>query len=110
MVPIHPYVESNLVFPAHFRFVNGLLHGRRRFVSIQNGLALDIARHPSNHLNQRMGRSQKPGVIGLENGNQRGLWNVQALAQQADTDQDVEFSGAQSLNDLDPLVGLDVRM
>jgi hypothetical protein len=55
-------------------------------------------------------RTQEAFLVGIEDGHQRHLGNVQPFAQQVDADQHVEFAQAQVADDLDPLHGIDVRM
>ena len=47
-------------------------------------------------------------LVGVEDGHQRALGDVEALAQQVDADQHVEGAEPQVADDLDALQGLDV--
>ena len=53
-------------------------------------------------------RAQEALLVGVEDGHQAALGDVQALAQQVDADQHVEGAQPQVADDLDPLQGVDV--
>ena len=69
-----------------------------------------MTRGAPDRLDQRSGRAQVAFLVGVEDRDQRYLGQVEALAQQVDTDQHVELALAQAADDLDALDGLDVRM
>ena len=52
--------------------------------------------------------AQEAFLVGVEDGDQAALGDVEALAQQVDADQDVEGAEAQVADDLDALHGVDV--
>ena len=53
-------------------------------------------------------RAQEAFLVGVEDGDQRALGDVEALAQQVDADQHVEGAEPQVADDLDALQGVDV--
>ena len=55
-------------------------------------------------------RTQEALLVGVEDGDQRDLGQVEALAQEVDADEDVEVALAQAADDLDTLDGLDIGM
>ena len=52
--------------------------------------------------------AQEALLVGVEDGDQRDLGQVEPLAQQVDADQHVELAEAQVAQDLDPLDGVDL--
>ena len=76
-------------------FIDGALHGVGHFVGVKNGAAVQVAGAAADGLNERAGGAQKPFLVGVKNGHQRDLGQIQAFAQQVDADQHVEFALAQ---------------
>ena len=89
---------------------------RRRFVSsmatcidsviavgVHDDLAADVARGPADDLDERPGAAQEALLVRIEDGHQRHLRQVDALAQQVDAHQHVVDAQAQVAQDLDPL-------
>src|SRR5690606_25975015 len=52
--------------------------------------------------------TQETLFVGIQDGNQRHLWNIQAFAQQVDTDKHIEHAQAQVADDLNPLDRIDI--
>lgn len=67
--------------------------------AIHDRLAIDIAGHPANHLNESIGGAQKSRVVSIQNRDHRRFGNVQPFPQEADADQDVERAGPQPVED-----------
>ena len=70
----------------------------------------DIARGPPDRLDQRRRRAQEALLVGVEDGDERHLRQVEALPQQVDPDEHVEVAEPQVAHDLDPLDRVDVRV
>ena len=79
-------------------------------VGVQDGPAVQVARGAADGLDQRALGAQEAFLVGIEDGHQRHLGNVQALAQQVDADQHVEGAQPQVAQDLDPLHRVDVAV
>ena len=101
-------VEFDLLGASPVGLRNGALNRPGAYICVQNRLPAHIARGPADGLNQRPFRPQEPFLIGVENRDQRHLRHVQALAQQVDTDDDVELAQPQIADDLGALDGFDV--
>ena len=71
-------------------------------------LGPDVAGGAAGDLDQGRLGAQEALVVGVEDGHQRDLGQVQAFAQEVDADQDVELALAQVLQDLDALERVDV--
>ena len=56
---------------------------------------MEVSSSASNGLNQAAFRPQESFFVGIQNGHQRNLWNVQAFAQQVDADQHIKCTQAQ---------------
>src|SRR5271163_4222290 len=79
-------------------------------VGIHDYAAVDMARGAARGLNQRAGRTQVAFFIGVQNRDQRHLRQIEAFAQQVDSDQHVELTLAQAADYFDALDRLDIRM
>ena len=79
-------------------------------VGVHDDLAVDVARRAADGLDQRARRAQIAFLVGVENRDQRDLRQIEALAQQVDSDQHVEVALAQTADDLDALDRLDIGM
>ena len=69
---------------------------------------VDVAGRPPEGLDEGGGRAQEAFLVGVEDGHQRDLGQVQAFAQEVDPDQRVEDALAQVAQDLDPVERLDL--
>ncbi len=95
---------------APVRFLDGLPHGRGDLVPVHNHPAVDVSGGPSDHLNEGRGRPQKSTPVGVEDGDQRDLRQVQPLPQQVDPHQDIELPFSKVPEDLDPVQGIHLRV
>ena len=77
-------------------------------VGVEDHPAVDVARGAADGLDQRGLRAQEALLVGVEDGDQRALGDVEALAQQVDADQHVEGAEPQVADDLDALQRVDV--
>ena len=77
-------------------------------VGVEDHPAVDVPGRAADGLDQRGLRAQEALLVGVEDGHQAALGDVEALAQQVDADQAVEGAQPQVADDLDPLQGVDV--
>ena len=103
-------VVGDLLRPAPLGLVDGAPHGTGDLVGIEDHLAVRVARGAADGLDERAVGTQEALLVGVEDGDQRHLGDVQALAQQVDADQHIELAEAQVADDLHALDGIDVRM
>ncbi len=105
--PVGPVV---LLLPAAaaLRLRHSTAHGRSHRIGIHDHPPGYVPRGASNGLDQRALGAQEPLLVGIENGHQGHLGEVQALPQQVDPDQDVEFAQAQPADDGHALQRVDV--
>ena len=103
-------IEVELLLAAARRLVDGTLHGAGDLVGVQDGLAFQVAGRTPDGLDQAALGAQEALLVGIQDGHQRHLGNVQALAQQVDAHQHVEDAQAQVADDLDALDRVDVGM
>ena len=82
---------------------DGALHAPRHAVRIHDDASLRIARGAPDRLHERRLAAEKPLFVGVENGDEAHLGQVQPLAQQVDAAQNVELARAQSVDDVDAL-------
>ena len=81
--------------PSPLGFFDRAFHRIGNAIGIENRLATGVARGAANRLNQRGSGTQKAFFIGVENRNQRYFRQIQALAEQIDTDEHVKLAAAQ---------------
>ena len=105
-----PLVISGLDAPPAQGFVNGPLHRIGNFVGVQQDCAIYIPGGPANGLNQGTLGAQIALFVRVQNGHQRDLGNIEALAQEVDADQDIEAALAQRTDNLHALNGVDIRV
>ncbi len=86
------------------------LHRAGDLVGVEDDLAVDVARGAADGLHQRGLGAQEPFLVGVEDGDEAALGNIEALAQEIDADQHVERAEAEVADDLDALQRLDVGM
>ena len=77
-------------------------------VGVEDHPAVDVARRAADGLDQAGLRAQEAFLVGVEDGDQAALGDVEALAQQVDADQHVEGAQPQVADDLDALQRVDV--
>ena len=104
------FIISLLLLAATIRFINGALHTIRNAVRIHNDATMSITRRTTNGLDHRGVAAQEALLIRVEDGNQRYLRQVQALAQQVDAYENIEFTSAQAINNLRSFNSGDFRM
>ncbi len=79
-------------------------------VGIHDHPAVDVAGGAADRLDQRDLAAKEAFLIGVEDGHQRHLRQIEALAQQVDAHKHVELAQAQVAHDLDALQRIDVRV
>ena len=89
---------------------DGPLHGVGDLVGVHDHLAVDVAGRPADGLDQRRLAAEEALLVGVEDGHQRHLGQVEALPQQVDADQHVELAEPQVTQDLDALDGVDLAV
>src|ERR1017187_1642099 len=92
------------------RDVDGLLHGIGLPIRVHDDLSAHVAGGAADGLNQRALGAQEAFLVGVENGDQGHLRQIQSLAQKVDADQHIELAQAQVAQDLDAFEGVDVRV
>ena len=107
VMPLRQVVRDLLGAPA-LGLVDRLAHRLGHLVGVQDRLAVDVARRAADGLDQAALGAQEAFLVGVEDGHQRDLGDVEAFAQQVDADQHVEHAQAQVAQDLDALDGVDV--
>ena len=95
---------------AALRLVNGCPHGGRDLIGIHNDEALGVSGRPADGLNQGCLAAEESLLIGVQDGHQAHLRQVQSLPQQIDAHQHVELAQPQISDDLHALNGLDIRV
>ena len=79
------------------------LHRLGHPVRVHDDLATDVASGPADDLDERPGAAQEALLVRVQDGHQRDLGQVDALAQQVDADEHVVDAKAQIAQDLDAL-------
>ncbi len=90
--------------------LDGGLHRSGHGVGVEDGPAGDVAGGPAEGLDESRRGPQETLLVGVEDGHERDLGQVQALAEEVDADQGVELALAQVAEDVDPVERLDLRM
>ena len=75
------FIKGDLLTSAALCFPHRTLHGISNAIGVQNGFAAYISGSTADGLNQTALRAQEPLFIGIQNSNQRNLWNIQTFAQ-----------------------------
>ncbi len=92
----------------------GLAHRRLHCLGLPVGVhqhpPVDVARRPADRLHEAGLAAQEALLVGVEDGDQGDLGQVEPLAQQVDPDQHVVLAEAQVADDLDPFQGVDLRV
>ena len=114
-----PFVTDSGVIPCSSLYASCL--ARRRFglveraldrlghlVGVEQHLAVDVAGGAADRLDQRRLAAQEALLVGVEDGDQRDLGQVEPLAQQVDADEHVVLAEPQLADDLDPLERVDL--
>ena len=94
------------------RFVSldGRLHRVRQRVGVEDRLPRDVAGRPSERLDERARRPQESLLVGVQDGHERDLGQVETFPEQVDPDEGVELALPEVPQDPDPVEGLDLRV
>ena len=87
-----------------------LPHGIGDRVGVEHHRPVDVAGGAAHRLDERRGRAQESFLVGIEDGHQRHLRQVQPLPEQVDAHQDVDGPEPQLTQDLDAGDRVDVRV
>ncbi len=99
------------LFPAPaFGFVKGPLHGTGDLVCIHDHFSIQVPGCPSRCLGQGPFRPEESLLVRIQDGHQRNFRKVQSLPEQVDTHQHIKYPFAQSLQDLHPFQGINIRV
>ena len=94
--------------PAALGLGDGGPHGVGDGVGVEHDLAVHVARGAPHGLDERRRRAQEPGLVGVEDGDQLDLGEVETLAQEVDPHEHVVLPEAQVAQQLDAGDGVDV--
>src|SRR3954452_25279307 len=103
-------VVGDLDRPAAGRLLDRRAHRRRLLVGVHEHGALDVARRAPDRLDERRLAAEEAFLVGVEDGHQRHLGEIEALAQEVDADQHVVLAELQLADDLDALERVDLRV
>ena len=101
-------VELVLDLPAALRLVHGGPHGGGDLVGVEDDQTLGIPGRPADGLDQAGLGPEEALLVGVQNGHQAHLRQVQALPQEVDAHQHIELAQAQVPDDLHALDGLNI--
>ena len=91
-------------------FGNGALHTARHFVGVHNDPPLRVSGGAPYRLHERGLAPQKALLVRVENGDEAHLGKVESLAQKVDPAEHVELARTQSVDNIDTLQRIHVRM
>ena len=103
-------VVGDLPHTATVGLVDGLAHRVGSLVGVHDDRARYVAGRATDGLDQRAVRAQEPLLVGVEDGHQRYLGQVQSLSQQVDAYDDVDLAFAQFAQQFDAPQRVDVGM
>ena len=86
------------------------LHRAGHGVGVHDDLTVDVAGGAADRLDQRALRAEEAFLVGVEDGDQRDLGQVEPFAQEVDADDDVVDAKPQVAQDLDPLQRVDLAV
>ena len=103
-------VVLDLLLAAARGLVDRRLHRVGEDVGVHVHLARDVARRAADRLDERGRRAEEPLLVGVEDGDERHLGQVEALAQQVDADEHVVDARPQLGEQFDPAQRVDIRV
>src|SRR5437763_576019 len=101
-------VVGDLLGPPPAGLLDRPLHRRRDLVGVHVHLAGHVPGRPADGLDQRRARAQEAFLVRVQDGDERHLGEVEALAEQVDPDQHVVLADAQLAQQLDPAQRVDL--
>ena len=87
---------------------DGVAHRVGHLVGVHDHRTVHVAGGPPDGLDERRLRTQEAFLVGVQDGHQGDLGQVEAFPEQVDADEHVELAQAQVTQDLDALEGVDV--
>ena len=103
-------VVAYLLFAVTVGLVDGALHRAGDFVGIEYGAAVNVACCTANGLYECAVAAQETLFVGVEDGHEAHLGQVEAFAQQVDSDKDVVDSHSQVAHYLNAFEGVDIAV
>ena len=91
-------------------FVDRGFHRPGHRVGIHDDLTIDMAGRPTDGLDQGAFRAQESFLVGIENRDERHLWQIKSFPQEVDADDDVVNAKPKIAQDLDPLECIDLAV
>src|SRR5712691_679824 len=101
-------VVGDLGIATALRLMHGSLHRAADAIGVQNDVPFDVASRPPDGLDQGASIAHVALLVSVEDRDKRDLRQVEAFAQQVDTNEHVVNTQAQVTQNLDPLEGIDV--
>ena len=95
-----------LALSAFQRLPNGRLHGRRKAVSVEQHLAVLISCCAADGLQEAAFVSEETLAVSIKDGYEADLWYIQAFSEQVDSDDDIDVTVTQGVDDLGALDGV----
>ena len=102
------FVEGLLFFAAAVGFVDGPLHGVGHLVGVEDGATFDVAGGATDGLDEGALAAKEAFFVGVKDGDEGDLGQVQAFAKEVDADQDVVLAFAEVAEEFDPLESFDL--
>ena len=100
------FIELMLEFTAPGGFVDGVTHGFRDLVGVEDDFGVDVSRTSSDRLHERGFAAQEPLFIRIQNGDQRDFRKIKTFTQEVHADEDVKFSFPQFPQEFHALKGI----
>ena len=96
-----------LFLAASVGFVDGAAHGVGHFVGVEDGAAFEVAGGAAYGLDEGALGAEEAFLVGVEDGDERDLGEVEAFAEEVDADEDVVLAFAEGAEEADALEGVD---
>src|SRR4051812_16123256 len=87
---------------------DGVAHRIGEVVGVHHDLAVDVSGGAADHLDERRLAAQEAFLVGVEDGDERDLGEVEPLTEEVDADEHVELTEPKIADDLDALDRVDV--
>jgi hypothetical protein len=89
---------------------NGLIHGRRHFIPIENHLSVHIPGSPAKSLDERLFGSEETLLVGIEDRDERDLRKIEPFPQKIDANEDIKLPQPKFSDNLNSIKGINVGM
>ena len=103
-------VVIELFFAPAIRFVDRHAHAVGDLVGIEDHAAVEVTGRTPGRLRERAVGAEEALFVCVDDGHERDLRQVEALAEEVDADKHVELSAAEVVHDADALERVDVAM